>query len=136
MHIVANIILWVVAACYAYGAVVHVLNIAGASGFDWTNAPLKWQILDVVYLVLDIVVAIGLVFGWRAGTVAFFVAALSQIILYTVFRTWIVDVPVEFARTPEEISYLDGLVVFHCVTLVLMILAIWLQSTSSANAPG
>ncbi|MGI9424108.1 MAG: hypothetical protein ACR2PA_13020 [Hyphomicrobiaceae bacterium] len=133
---IAKAILWVVAAFYAYGAVVHVLNMAGVSGFDWARAPLKWQVLDVVYLILDVTVAIGLVLGWRTGYFAFFAAAVSQILLYTVFRAWIIDVPKEFARSPEEISYLDGLVVFHVITISLVVLAIWLQRSSLATTSG
>ena len=124
---IAKIILWCVAAFYAYGAVVHVMNIAGLSGFDWMRAPLKWQVLDIVYLILDVLVAVGIVLGWRAGYFAFFAAALSQIVLYTMFRSWIVDVPQEFARSPEEIKYLDGLVLFHVITIAVVVLAIWLM---------
>ena len=124
-------VLWTVAAFYAYGALVHVLNMSGLSGFDWAAAPLKWQVLDVVYLVLDVIVVVGLVMGWRAGIVAFFAAAASQIVLYTVFRDWIVDVPEAFARTPEEIAYLDGLVIFHLVTLIIVTLALWLRRPST-----
>lgn len=127
---IAKIILWCVAGFYAYGAVVHVMNMVGLSGFDWSRAPLKWQVLDVVYLILDVVVAVGLVLGWRAGYVAFFAAALSQIVLYTVLRDWIIDVPEEFARSPEEVAYLNGLVWFHVVTIALVGIAIWLQRSS------
>ena len=49
---IAGGVLWIVSAFYAYGALVHVLNIAGRSGFDWSRAPVKWQVLDVIYLVL------------------------------------------------------------------------------------
>ena len=124
---IANIILWLIAAFYAYGAAVHLMNMAGMSGFDWRRAPLKWQVLDVVYLILDVIVAAGLVLGWRAGYVAFFLAATSQILLYTVFRGWITDVPEAFARSPEELRYLSGLVLFHVVTLALMGVAVWLK---------
>ncbi len=41
---------------------MHIANIAGFNGFDWLSAPLKWQLLDVVYLVLDIAVVAGVVF--------------------------------------------------------------------------
>ncbi len=133
---VAKTILWVVAAFYAYGAVVHVLNMAGFSGFDWVRAPLKWQVLDVVYLILDITVVIGLVLGWRAGYFAFFAAAVSQIVLYTLFRSWIIDVPEELARPPEEVRYLDTLVIFHVVTIALVCLAIWLQRSSLPTTSG
>ena len=55
-------ILVVVTVCYAYGALMHVFNILGLAGFDWLAAPLKWQVLDVVYLALNLVVCVGL---WR-----------------------------------------------------------------------
>ena len=64
-------ILWAIAALYAYGALVHAMNMAGSSGFDWTSAPLKWQILDIAYLGLDLVVVAGFVLGRRFGFIAF-----------------------------------------------------------------
>ena len=122
---IARLILWAVAACYAYGALVHVLNIAGLGGFNWRDAPLKWQVLDIAYLILDVTVVAGLPLLWRAGIVAFYAAALSQILLYTVFRAWVIDVPEAFARSPDDLRYLDGLVAFHVVTLALVSLALW-----------
>lgn len=129
---IGTLIIWFVAAFYAYGAFVHVANILGWNGFDWVTAPLKWQVLDIVYLVLDLLVAIGLILSWRIGYVAFFVAALSQVVLYTVLRNWIIDVPEAFARSPEEVQYLDSLVIFHVVTLCLVLLATWLRKSGSA----
>jgi hypothetical protein len=123
--LISTLIFWIIAAFYAYGALVHVMNMLGLSGFDWLSAPLKWQVLDVVYLVLDVIVALGLVLAWRLGLIAFFTAALSQIVLYTGLRSWIIDVPAEFQRSPEEIAYLDYLVGFHVVTIILVSLALW-----------
>ena len=119
-------ILIVVAAFYAYGALVHVLNMMSLTGFDWRGAPLKWQILDVVYLVVDVVAAVGLAFAWRIGFVAFFAAATSQIVLYTALRSWILDVPEEYRPAPEQIGYLDTLVLFHVVTIAVVAFALWL----------
>lgn len=129
---IAKIIIWIVAAFYGYGALVHILNMAGKSGFNWLEAPLKWQALDIVYLVLDLTVVFGFILGWRVGYVAFFVAVISQIVLYTVFRTWILDVPEKFYRAPEEVKYLDTLVIFHVVTIILVVLAIWLKRSSAS----
>ena len=81
---------------------------------------MKWQVLDIVYLFLDIVVAIGFFAGWKISYVAFYLAAISQIILYTLLRAWIIDVPEEFSVSPEQESYLTGLVFFHAVTIVLL----------------
>ncbi|MDX1575284.1 MAG: hypothetical protein R3285_03760 [Kiloniellales bacterium] len=90
------------------------------SGFEWRTAPLKWQILDIVYLGLDLAVVAGFALGRRFGFFAFYAAAASQILLYTLLRAWVLDVPEAFARSPEETAYLDLLVGFHVVTLVLV----------------
>ena len=125
MKLAATIVIWIVALFYLYGAAVHVFNILGLSGFDWKAAPLKWQVLDVFYLVIDLLVAAGLILSWKLGFVAFYVAAISQVILYTVFRDWIIDVPPEFAVSAEQVSYLDTLVIFHCITIALVTFALW-----------
>ncbi|MFK7967540.1 MAG: hypothetical protein AB8C46_26565 [Burkholderiaceae bacterium] len=52
--------IWVIAAFYLYGAGVHVMNMLSLTGFEWQSAPLKWQVLDVVYLVIDLAVVVGL----------------------------------------------------------------------------
>lgn len=121
----AKAVLWIVALFYAYGALVHVMNMLSLTGFDWPSAPLKWRLLDIVYLLLDVVVAVGFFARWKIAYVAFYLAASSQIVLYTVFRAWIIDVPEAFAVSAEQVSYLTTLVVFHCVTLVLVTLALW-----------
>ncbi len=124
MRLAASIIIWIVALFYAYGALVHVMNMLSMTGFDWSSAPLKWQILDIAYLVIDVVVVGGFLLRWKAGAIAFYLAALSQIVLYTFLRSWIIDVPIEFAVSDEQQSYLNGLVVFHCVTLILVTFAL------------
>ena len=130
MKLAASIIIWIVALFYLYGAVVHVFNILGLSGFDWKAAPLKWQVLDIVYLVIDLLVVAGLILGWKVGFAAFYVAAISQIILYTVFREWIIDVPPEFSVSEEQRGYLTSLVIFHCVTFALVTLALLIRARS------
>ena len=117
MATIAKAVLWAVAAFYAYGALVHVLNIAGASGFIWHESPLKWQALDIVYLAADVWVAGGLPRRARSAIVLFYAAAVSQIVLYTAGRAWILDVPADFAPAPDQVAYLDALVLFHLVTL-------------------
>ena len=109
--------LLIVALAYAYGALVHVLNMLDLSGFDWSAAPFKWQVLDVVYLVVDVAAVVGLIFRRTFGIIAFLFGGISQIILYTAFRSWIIDVPAEFAPTPEQAAYLTSLVWFHVITL-------------------
>ena len=131
MKLTASIIIWTVALFYLYGAAVHVSNILGFSGFDWRAAPLKWQVLDVFYLAIDLLVVVGLSLGWKAGFGAFYLAAISQIILYTIFRGWITDVPPEFSVTDEQRGYLTSLVIFHCVTIALVSSALWIRVRSS-----
>lgn len=137
MQALATAVLWIVGLFYGYGALVHVLNMAGLGGFDWSEAPLRWQVLDVVYLALDVVVCAGFLArrrgraAWRPAVGAFYLAATSQILLYTVGRSWVTDVPEAFAITPEQDAYLSLLVAFHVVTLVLVSLAL-----AATNRPG
>ncbi len=128
---VPTAIFWLVALAYANGAAVHAANMLGMSGYPWREAPFKWQALDVFYLVVDVVVVVGLVLGWRIGLIAFFVAAGTQLVLYTVFRNWILDVPERFV-SPGMASSLNGLLIFHIVTVVLICLAIWLKGHLAA----
>ena len=103
---------------------MHVLNIAGMSGFVWADAPLKWQVLDVVYLVLDVIVCAGLLRRRRFAIIAFYLAAASQIVLYTLLRDWIVDVPATFAVTDAQRDYLTALVIFHVTALAFVTAAV------------
>ena len=127
MKLATTVVIWIIALFYLYGAAVHVFNIMGLSGFDWRTAPLKWQVLDIVYLVIDLLVVAGLTLSWKIGFAAFYVAAISQIVLYTVFRDWIIDVPTEFSVSEEQRGYLTSLVIFHCVTIVLITSALWIR---------
>ena len=127
MKLAAALVIWIIALFYLYGAAVHVFNILGLSGFDWRAAPLSWQVLDIVYLVIDLLVVAGLILGWKIGYVAFYVAAISQIVLYTVFQDWIIDVPAEYSLSEEQRGYLSRLVIFHCVTIGLVTLALWIK---------
>jgi len=123
----------IIACFYAYGAAVHVMNMLSMTGFDWATSPFKWRVLDWVYLMLDVIVAVGLVLNWKIGFVSFFCAAISQIVLYTVFRTWVVDVPAAFQRSPDQLAYLDALVIFHCVTIVVMIACLSISSGTTRS---
>ena len=126
-------VLAIITAFYAYGALVHVLNMAGMSGFAWSEAPLKWQVLDVVYLVLDLIVCIGLVRRRPSAVYAFYAASFSQIVLYTLLRDWVVDVPDAFAVSEAQRGYLTTLVIFHVVALAFVTAA--LRATRTAPDP-
>ncbi len=120
-------ILFVLACFYLYGAGVHAANMLSLTGFDWGAAPLKWQALDVVYLLVDLAVVILLFSGEKLGAVLLAAAAASQILLYTLGRDWILNVPPAFAPSAEQKSYLSALVGFHIVSLGLVGLALWLM---------
>ncbi len=79
-------VLWIVALFYAYGTLVHVISILSLTGFAWLAALRNWQGLDILYLILDLAVAVGFFAGWRAPIFAFYLAATSQILLYTFSR--------------------------------------------------
>lgn len=134
--VLPRIILWVIAAFYAYGAYEHIASIAGNHGYTWSEAPLKWQVLDIVYLALDIVVIVGFLLRWLIGVFAFFAVAISQIVLYTVLRSWIIDVPVKFTPAPEHLGYLDMLVIFHIVAIVLVVVALRMGALKKAPDEG
>ena len=127
-------ILCVVSVFYLYGAIVHVLNMLGLSGFDWNSAPVKWQVLDIVYLILDVTVSLGLFRRMRISIFAFYIAAVSQIVLYTLLRSWIMDVPEPFTITPDQDSYLTLLVVFHVATLCLVTYALYAATGKEERA--
>lgn len=125
----------IITTFYAYGAAVHVMNMLSLTGFDWASSPIKWRVLDWVYLLMDVSVAIGLVLKWRVGFVCFFCAAFSQIVLYTAFRSWVVDVPAAFQRSPEELAYLDTLLMFHAVTILVMIACLSILAATAKSEP-
>ncbi len=103
---------------------MHLANMAGLTGIDWRAAPLKWQALDILYLALDLAVVVWLPRARRVGVSAFFAAALSQIALYTIGRAWITDVPAEVDPGPDAAAYLDGLVLFHVLTIIAVAAAL------------
>ncbi|MGK7945807.1 MAG: hypothetical protein AB4058_15200 [Microcystaceae cyanobacterium] len=124
MKHLTNIILWLVALCYLYGATIHLMNILSLTGLNWLETPLKWRILDIVYLLLDITVVIGFFLNLKIAYISFYIAAISQILLYTLLRSWITDVPSQFTLSSEQVSALSSLVIFHSATLILVTLTL------------
>ena len=82
------------------------------------TTPLLWRVMDVVLLVFNGVVAVGL---WRRdqwAVVALVVGVvLLQLVPYTLLRE-------HFAQTPEDASTLSGLV--GTLTLLLVVLGVLL----------
>ena len=118
--------LWIMAAFYAAGALVHANNLLGAIGAPTPSSPLKWQVLDVLYLCLDLAVVYGAVRS-RPWTLACLgAAAILQSLLYTVLRRWLLDVPEAVVPAAPAVAHLDGLVAFHALTLVaIAVLLAW-----------
>lgn len=112
-------------AFYLYGAAVHVASIAGLSGFEWLLAPRKWQILDLAYLAVDLTVVVGLLARKAWGVFCLIAAAISQILLYTLFRRWILNVPAVFEVEPSAVANLNLLMLFHAICLVAVGFFTW-----------
>lgn len=127
-------VLWVVTGLYLFGAAVHVANMASATGFEWRAAPVKWQVLDVVYLVLNLTVVVGLRWMVSVSILAFYVAAVSQVVLYTVGRGWITNVPAPFQPDAAALAYMDLLVVFHVAAMIAVTGAILVVGRRQANS--
>jgi hypothetical protein len=106
-----GIYLRLVGIMYAFGAVVHLANILGLGGTGWKSSPISWKVLDVAYALLDSAVVVGLWMLAPWGVICFLAAALSQILLYTLFRG-------AFARNPEHVRTLRAMVSFHVATLI------------------
>ena len=65
---------------YAYWAIVHVQKMLSLSGLNWQSAPSKWQALDLIHLILDVVVVTGLVLRWKvclAGNYYYWINAIA-----------------------------------------------------------
>ncbi|MCB1494521.1 MAG: hypothetical protein KDJ86_01945 [Bauldia sp.] len=116
----ARVILWLIAVCYGVFAFGHALNIFGMGGFDWANAPLSWQLIDVLYLAADLAVVYGFVLLRPIGFVAFLVAVVSQFVLY-----WAVA-PGAGAADAAGSAFPGYFVPFHVATIALVLVAVFL----------
>lgn len=122
----SRIILWVVAVCYGYFAFVHLLNIADVSGFDWYSLPLPWQIVELFYLAIDVLVVYGFVLSRPIGFIAFFVAAISQFVLFAVATPGNLASPESASVASRPPDYLEYLAIFHGTTIALVLFAMLL----------
>ena len=109
-----GIYLRILAVIVALGGWVHLANILGLSGRPWLETPLTFQILDVVLLVLDLTMAIGL---WKrkAWSVILLLVVLFvfQFIPYTLFLDY-------FARTVEDRQTILGLLGTETLLVAIM----------------
>jgi len=94
---------------------VHVANILGFGEGPWTSMPLLWRIMDVVLLIFNVTVGIGLWLKTPWGIKAFVAGIIGlQLIPYTLFRE-------HFIQTAEHAAMLNGMVVFWIVVLAILI---------------
>ncbi|MEL6881556.1 MAG: hypothetical protein AAFP09_13590, partial [Cyanobacteria bacterium J06607_10] len=104
-----------VAVVLAYGATVHIGNIAGLSGTPWLATPLLWRCMDIALLVFDIVAAVSLWkgLGWSVWFV-FSGITLLQFVPYTLLRS-------HFILKPEDTQTLNGLLGTEAILLTLFL---------------
>jgi len=115
-----KIFLRILAAIYAFAAVLHIGSILGFGRMPFTEMPLSWQLSDIFYGIIDTIAAVGL---WQAkswGIAAFFVAAISEILLFTLVPHW-------FVVEPGQLTMLRGFVVYHVLAISIFFLLRYLK---------
>ncbi|MEL6582530.1 MAG: hypothetical protein AAFQ36_01740 [Pseudomonadota bacterium] len=120
-------ILVVVSCVYAYGAFLHVSNLAGGYGAPDAPLPVKWVAIDMLYTCLSLLVAGGLVLGARVAVGAFYLAAFWQIMLSAVYREWVLEMPDLYDQTTAPLAYFDQLLPFVLVMIFAVSLALFLR---------
>ena len=109
------------AVILAYGALVHIGNIAGLSGRPWIETPVLWRVMDVVLLIFNVAVGVALWLRMPWGVMAFVVGIVGlQLIPYTLFRD-------HFIESPEQAQALNGLIGTHLVLLAVLACVIVLR---------
>ena len=110
-----------IAIALLYGATVHIGNILGIGGTNWLDTPLLWRIMDLMLLVFDLVVAIGLWRGYALSVWFLFAGiGLLQILPYTLWRSY-------FILQPEDAEVINGLLGTEILLLSLFVLLLWLK---------
>ena len=116
----ARAILLIIALAYAAAGFVHGVSIAGLWGPPWGGAPLSWRVLDVLLLSLDLAVFPWLVLRLPLSVVAFFLAAVAQLILYTLLRDWLLTMPQPFTPAAAiQGKHLDAVALFYGLSVPL-----------------
>lgn len=105
-----KIFLRILAAIYAFAAVLHIGTILGFGRVPFMEAPLSWQLSDIFYGIVDTIAAVGLFQQKSWGIAAFFIAAISEILLFTLVPDW-------FVVEPSQLTMLRGFVVYHLVAI-------------------
>jgi hypothetical protein len=118
-----KIYLRLLACIYALAAVFHIGNMFGFGELPWSEAPRVWQVADIGYAFLDSIAAIGLFLLRPWGVAAFFLAAVSEILLFTLVPEW-------FVLKPEHGVLLRGFVVYHLVAIGIYLFLYWRKRTA------
>jgi len=105
-----KIFLRILSIIYAFAAVLHIGSILGFGRTPFDEAPLSWQLSDIFYGVIDTIAAVGLYQQKFWGIAAFFVAAISEILLFSLVPDW-------FVVEPEQLTMLRGFIAYHVVAL-------------------
>lgn len=115
-----------IALVLLYGAAVHIGNIAGWTGTPWLSTPLLWRGLDIVLLLFNGAIALGLWRGTRWATWGLFGGMLLlQFMPYTLLRS-------RFISQPEDAQVLNSLLGTEAVLLGLFALLLWLDRHRSS----
>lgn len=123
-----KIFLRVLATVYAFAAILHIGSVVGLGRVPFEDAPLSWQVSDVFYGVLDTVAAIGLFKMRPWGVIAFFIAAISEILLFTLVPEW-------FVVEPGQLTMLRGFVVYHIVAITIYFVLRHFEKRRSGEYP-
>ncbi|MEO0517252.1 MAG: hypothetical protein AAF171_08135 [Cyanobacteria bacterium P01_A01_bin.116] len=107
------------AVVLAYGATVHLGNMAGLTGTPWLSTPLLWRCMDVALLIFDVVAAVSLWQGlsWCVWFV-FGGIILLQFVPYTLLRS-------HFILKPEDAQTLNGLLGTEAILLIIFAILLW-----------
>ena len=107
-----KIFLRVLAIIYAFAAVLHIGSIMGFGRIPFADAPLSWQLSDIAYGIIDTIAAVGLWQQKRWGIAAFFIAAISEILLFTLVPNW-------FVTEAGQLTMLRGFIAYHLIAIVI-----------------
>lgn len=107
--------------CLFYGALVHLGNILGFAAQPWSEMPIHWQLMDIILLLFNLLVSIGLWFRRVEGVIAFILGIISlQIIPYTIFRQY-------FIQTPEDVITLNSLMTIELILITIFVVLIMIK---------
>ena len=124
-----RVFFWLVAALFAFGGAVHAANMLSLSGFDWSSSPVLWRALDVVFLVLNATVVLGVIFRSGRAVIAFLLAAGLQVALYGG------PLAAQFGTTPENAAAVRNLLYLSLALLGLFVGLVLLRTRYRQRQP-